>query len=86
MCTSTCPLASGKVNEVNVYCPVKVRVEAALQKCFPKFSGFCPGQLEALLALHCTSWKECLFEDDNLLRKEPLHVPCPFSSGSLPLE
>lgn len=51
MCTSTCPLSSGKVNEVNVYYPVKVRVEAALQKYFPKLSGFCPGQLEALLAL-----------------------------------
>ena len=51
MCTSTCPLASGKVNEVNVYCPLKVRVEAALQKYFPKFSGFRPGQLEALLPL-----------------------------------
>ena len=54
LCSSTCPLASGhQAGPVTdtVHCQGKVRLEGALRKYFPSFSGFRSGQLEALLPL-----------------------------------
>ena len=49
VCTSTCPLAIGEGDPASTVCPGKARLERALRHYFPKFSGFRPGQLEALL-------------------------------------